>query len=76
MRSSENVFFRSPGPLDLWDPIVPEGHKHRVTTPESPRKISRTPRRTPGETPVEPPRDPRGTTFFSLLLKKDQKEVC
>ena len=35
------------------------GHKHRVTTPEKPRKISRTPN--PAETPENPRRDPRRT---------------
>ena len=35
----------------------PEGHKHRVTTTENPRKILRTPAK-PGETPQNPRRDP------------------
>ena len=33
---------------------VPKGHKHRVTTPENPRKIPRT----PAETPQNPRRGP------------------
>ena len=44
-----------------YHPTVPEGHKHRVTTPENPRKIPRTPaepRRDPAETPQNPRRDP------------------
>ena len=40
-----------------FSPTVPEGHKHRVTTPEEPRKIPRTPaerrRRTLEETPPQ-----------------------
>ena len=43
-------------------PEVTEGRKHRVTTPEKPRKIPRTPpepRRTLGETPQNPWRAPR-----------------
>ena len=40
--------------LDDVFPTVPEGHKHRVTTPENPRKIPRT----PTETPQNPRRDP------------------
>ena len=36
---------------------VPEGHKHRVTTPENPRNITRTPQN-PAETPQNPRRDP------------------
>ena len=52
----------SPDIQNLLDPTVPEGHKHRVTTPEKPRKIPRTPteaRRTLGETPQNPRRDPQ-----------------
>ena len=44
------------------DATVPEGHKHRVTTPEKPRKIPQNPlerpRRALGETPQSPRRDP------------------
>ena len=35
-------------------PTVPEGHKHRVTTPGNPRKIPQN----PAETPQNPQRDP------------------
>ena len=37
---------------------VPEGHKHRVTTPGNPRKIPRTPPE-PRRDPAEPPQRPR-----------------
>ena len=39
-------------------PTVPEGHEHRVTTPENPRKIPRTPAE-PRRDPVEPSERPR-----------------
>ena len=32
-----------------WTPTVLEGHKHRVTTPEKPRKIPRSPPQNPAE---------------------------
>ena len=35
------------GPFPKKVPTVPKGHKHRVTTPENPRKIPRTPAETP-----------------------------
>ena len=41
------------------DPTVPEGHKHRVTTPENPRKIPRAPAE-PRRDPTEPSERPRG----------------
>ena len=40
-------------------PTVPEGHEHRVTTPENPRKIPRTPAE-PRRGPAEPSERPRG----------------
>ena len=42
-------------------PTVFEGHKHRVTTPENPRKISRTPAEPSERPPQNPRRDPRRT---------------
>ena len=36
--------------MGVFHPTAPEGHKHRVTTPEKPRKIPRT----IGETPEGP----------------------
>ena len=48
-------------PLSGSCPTVPEGHKHRVTTPEKPWKIPRTPAelcRDPAERPPQSP--PRG----------------
>ena len=41
-------------------PTVPEGHKHRVTTPEKPRKIPRTPAE-PRRDPAEPSERPHRT---------------
>ena len=52
------VCFSAQVPLSA--PTVPEGHKHRVTTPENPRKISRTPAE-PRRAPQNPRRDPRRT---------------
>ena len=45
--------------LVLLFPTVPEGHKHRVTTPENPRKIPRAPAE-PRRDPAEPSERPRG----------------
>ena len=42
----------------LVGPKVPKCHKHRVTTPENPRKISRTPAEPSERTPQNPRRDP------------------
>ena len=63
-------------------PTVPEGHKHRVTTPENPRKIPRTPaepRRDPAE-PSERPRRARGETpaepFERQISSESLAEGC
>ena len=45
---------------DFLGPTVREGHKHRVTTPEKPRKIPRTPAE-PRRDPAEPSERPRRT---------------
>ena len=63
----QNVTNHDSRVLKVQFPTVPEGHKHRVTTPEKPRKIPRTPaeprgapqnpertRGALGETPAEP----------------------
>ena len=53
------VISRREFPSERGNPTVPEGHKHRVTTPEKPRKIPRTsaePRRAPQNPPSR--RDP------------------
>ena len=41
-------------------PTVPEGHEHRVTTPENPRKIPRHYPAEPRRDPAEPSERPRG----------------
>ena len=46
-------------------PTVPKGHKHRVTTPENPRKISRTPAE-PAEPSERPLQNPRRDPFRTL----------
>ena len=62
-------------------PTVPEGHKHRVTTPEKPRKIPRTPaesaepRRALGETPAEPSERPPLSTLRGKFPRRASRRV-
>ena len=56
-----NTVFRNPVQTRKADfPTVPEGHKHRVTALENPRKIPRTPAE-PRRAPQNPRRGPRRT---------------
>ena len=52
-----SIFFRHPWSIRATAPTVPEGHKHRVTTPGTLGK-SRGPPQNPAETPHNPRRDP------------------
>ena len=59
-------------------PTVPEGHKHRVTTPGKPQKIPRTPaehRRDPAE-PSERPRGALWETPRELSERQSLAEGC
>ena len=52
---------------------VPEGHKHRVTTPEKPRKISRTPAE-PHREPAEPSERP-GRTLWETPAEPSERQI-
>ena len=65
------------------DPTVPEGHKHRVSTPGKPQKILRTPaeppqrpRRTLRETPAEPSERPTQSPSERQISSESLAEGC